>query len=66
MPSSKVERFHRTLLEEWAYARFYTSEDQRQANYPGVPDRYNYHRPRTGYGGRTPAVRVTNLTERHT
>ncbi|MFE2325453.1 IS481 family transposase [Streptomyces sp. NPDC059385] len=29
--NGKVERFHRTLLEEWAYHRPYTSDHQRQA-----------------------------------
>ncbi|GAB3460867.1 IS481-like element IS1649 family transposase [Streptomonospora sediminis] len=63
--NGKVERFHRTLLQEWAYARPYTSEQERQAAYPGFLDWYNYHRPHTGIGGRTPASRVTNLPEHH-
>ncbi|GAA4130620.1 hypothetical protein GCM10022416_08570 [Actinomadura keratinilytica] len=29
--NGKVERFHYTLLEEWAYHRPYTSEAERQA-----------------------------------
>jgi transposase InsO family protein len=32
--NGKVERFNRTLLEEWAYARPYTSETQRVAAFP--------------------------------
>src|SRR5690606_21385471 len=27
--NGKVERFHRTMVEEWAYVRLYTSIDQR-------------------------------------
>ena len=30
----KVERFHRTLADEWAYARLYTSDEQRCAEHP--------------------------------
>ncbi|QLH21392.1 IS481 family transposase [Streptomyces sp. Rer75] len=61
----KVERFHRTLLEEWAYQRPYTSESERQAAFPGWLDWYNFHRPHTGISGHTPASRVTNLSGQH-
>lgn len=64
--NGKVERFHRTLLDEWAYHQPYTSETQRQAAFPNWLDWYNYHRPHTGIGGHTPASRVTNLPEQHT
>ena len=32
--NGKVERFNRTLLEEWAYAMAYRSESERAAAYP--------------------------------
>ncbi|MUL39658.1 IS481 family transposase [Streptomonospora sp. PA3] len=64
--NGKVERFHLTLLEEWAYQRPYTCEAQRQAAFGDWLDWYNYHRPHTGIGGRTPASRVTNLPGHHT
>ncbi|WP_285498471.1 IS481 family transposase, partial [Actinomadura sp. NBRC 104425] len=63
--NGKVERFHRTLLEEWAYHQPYTSETQRQAAFGDWLDWYNYHRPHTGIAGQTPASRVTNLSEQH-
>ena len=63
--NGKVERFHRTLATEWAYARLYSCEAERQAAYPDFLDWYNYHRPHTGIGGQVPAARVTNLTEQH-
>ncbi|WP_029391881.1 IS481 family transposase, partial [Streptomyces xiaopingdaonensis] len=63
--NGKVERFHRTLLEEWAYTRPYTSETERQEAFPDWLDWYNYHRPHTGIQGQTPASRVTNLPEQH-
>ncbi|MGW1171566.1 IS481 family transposase [Streptomyces sp. NPDC002550] len=64
--NGKVERFHRTLLEEWAYQRPYTTDAERQAAFPDWLDWYNYHRPHTGISGQTPASRVTNLSEQHT
>ena len=63
--NGKVERFHRTLLDEWAYHQPYTSEAERQAAFPDWLDWYNYHRPHTGISGHTPASRVTNLSEQH-
>ncbi|GGU42434.1 IS481 family transposase [Streptomyces daghestanicus] len=63
--NGKAERFHRTLLEEWAHIRPYTSDRERQAAFPDWPDRYNYHRPHTGIHGHPPS-RVTNLPGQHT
>ena len=60
--NGKVERFNRTLLEEWAYARPYASEAERVAAYPEFLHRYNHHRGHTALGGLPPAARVTNLT----
>ncbi len=64
--NGKVERFHRTLLDEWAYHQPYPSETARQHAFPDWLDWYNYHRPHTGIGGNTPASRGTNLTRQHT
>jgi transposase InsO family protein len=60
--NGKVERFHRTLADEWAYATVYTSDAERAAAYPGWLHRYNHHRAHTALGGRPPASRVTNLS----
>jgi transposase InsO family protein len=60
--NGKVERFNRTLAAEWAYARPYASEADREAAYPQWLHHYNHHRPHTGIGGQTPAQRVHNLT----
>jgi transposase InsO family protein len=59
--NGKVERFNRTLLEEWAYARPYVNETERVAAYPEFLHRYNHHRGHTALGGQAPASRVTNL-----
>jgi transposase InsO family protein len=60
--NGKVERFNRTLAEEWAYAATYLSDEARAATYPTWIHDYNHHRPHTGIGGSTPAQRVHNVT----
>ena len=59
--NGKVERFNRTLLDEWAYARSWTSDAQRARTLDRWLHRYNHHRYHTAIGG-PPAGRVTNLT----
>jgi len=63
--NGKVERFNRTLLEEWAYAKPYTSESARQGDYQAWIHSYNHHRGHTALGGSTPSERVTNLTGKY-
>ena len=60
--NGKVERFHRTLLDEWAYARPYTSETQRRNAFDPWLHTYNHHRAHTSLNGHTPAQRIHNLT----
>jgi hypothetical protein len=43
--NGKVERFHRTLAAEWAYAATYDSDDARAATYQNWLHHYNHHRP---------------------
>jgi transposase InsO family protein len=59
--NGKVERFHRTLADEWAYARLYTSDTERCAQFPVWLHTYNHHRGHTALGGQPPASRVPNL-----
>jgi transposase InsO family protein len=59
--NGKVERFHRTLADEWAYARLYTSDTERCLEFPIWLHTYNYHRGHTALGGQPPASRVPNL-----
>lgn len=59
--NGKVERFNRTLLAEWAYAKHYRSEAARRAALPRWLHIYNHHRPHTALGGHPPASRVPNL-----
>jgi transposase InsO family protein len=60
--NGKVERFHRTLADEWAYAAAYASDTERAEAYGPWLHRYNHHRGHTALGGRPPASRVTNLS----
>jgi len=60
--NGKVERFHRTLADEWAYARLYTSDAERCAEYPLWLHTYNHHRGHTALKGQPPASRVPNLS----
>ncbi|TWG28579.1 transposase IS481 family protein [Micromonospora palomenae] len=64
--NGKVERFHRTLTEEWAYARPYLSEAARRRALPGWLHAYNHHRAHTALGGQPPASRVPNLSGQNT
>lgn len=60
--NGKVERYHRTLLVEWAYARPYRSEHARTAGLHRWQHIYNHHRTHTALGGRPPISRVPNLS----
>lgn len=60
--NGKVERFHRTLADEWAYAQLYTSDADRCAEYPRWLHTYNHHRGHTALNGQPPASRVPNLS----
>lgn len=59
--NGKVERFNRTLLEEWAYATEYTSEAERLHSYPAWLHFYNHHRGHTALKGKSPIDLVPNL-----
>jgi transposase InsO family protein len=62
--NGKIERFHRTLADGWAYARFYGSETDRRAALPGWLHFYNHHRIHSAIGG-TPISRLNNLPGHH-
>jgi transposase InsO family protein len=64
--NGKVERFHRTLAEEWAYAKVYSSETARRAALPRWLHMYNHHRGHTALAGQPPASRVPNLRGQYT
>lgn len=69
--NGKVERYHRTLLEEWAYIRPWTSEHERTHAYRGFCHFYNHHRPHGALDWSTPTTTLTrahrdNLPAEHT
>lgn len=64
--NGKIERFHRTLGDGWAYARFYESTEQRNAALAGWLHFYNHHRVHSAIGGKAPITRLTNVPGHHT
>lgn len=68
--NGKIERFHRILLEEWAYIRPWTTDQQRQLGYQRFLHFYNHHRAHGALGWSTPAATLNtfrdNLPGEHT
>jgi transposase InsO family protein len=64
--NGKIERFHRTLADGWAFRRLYLGESQRRKALPGWLHEYNHHRPHTAIGSRPPISRLTNLSDQYT
>jgi transposase InsO family protein len=63
--NGKVERFNRTLLDEWAYVRPYASEAERIAALDDWLHLYNHHRHHTAING-PPISRVNDLPGHYT
>jgi transposase InsO family protein len=65
--NGKVERFHRILLEEWAYIQPWTSEHERTVGYQRFLHIYNHHRPHGSLHWATPISLIRdNLPAAHT
>jgi len=64
--NGKVERFHRTLADEWAYTRPYLTETSRRQALDPWLHTYNHHRGHTALNGLPPASRVPNLSGQNT
>ena len=56
--NGKAERFNRTLLSEFAYARPWTSNTDRCAALPDWVTHYNTRRAHSALGGRPPITRL--------
>jgi transposase InsO family protein len=56
--NGKAERFIRILLNEWAYARPYSSSRERAAALPAWVDFYNHHRPHGSLNRQAPITRI--------
>src|SRR4051794_20895356 len=63
--NGKIERFHRTLADGWAFARMFLSEPARRKALPAWLHEYNHHRPHTAIGNHPPITRLTNLSEQY-
>jgi len=63
--NGKIERFHRTLAEGWAFKKFYTSETVRLAALRPWVHQYNHHRPHSAIGKAAPITRLDNLAGHH-
>ena len=63
--NGKIERFHRTLAEGWAFKKFYNSESARLAALPAWLHDYNHHRPHSAIGKQAPITRLTNVPGHH-
>ncbi|TDD70852.1 IS481 family transposase [Actinomadura rubrisoli] len=64
--NGKVERFNRTLTDEWAYVRPYTSNTERTAALADFLHTYNHHRCHTALAGQPPITRVNNAEGQYT
>ncbi|GFE19340.1 hypothetical protein Sgleb_73870 [Streptomyces glebosus] len=64
--NGKVERFNRTLLDEWACIRPYTSNEERTAALDTFLHTYNHHRCHTALAGQPPITRVNNPAGQNT
>jgi transposase InsO family protein len=64
--NGKVERFNRTLLDEWAYVRPYACNGERSALLSDFLHGYNHHRSHTALGSLPPISRVRNVPAQYT
>jgi len=64
--NGKIERFHRTMADGWAYSSCYPSETARRQALPAWLHYYNHHRPHTATEGQPPISRLTNVPDQYT
>ena len=60
--NGKVERFHRILNDEWAYASDWNSDTERTRAHRLYMHHYNAHRPHGALNWNTPMATLTRLT----
>ena len=63
--NGKIERFHRTMADGWAFSKHYNSESARRAALPAWLHFYNHHRPHTAIGKLPPINRISNNLAGH-
>jgi transposase InsO family protein len=60
--NGKVERFNRTLRDEWARVRVYRRNADRDRAFARWLHTYNHHRCHTALGGHPPMSRINNVS----
>jgi transposase InsO family protein len=60
--NGKAERFNRTLLEEWAYARVFNSNDERASTLDDWLHDYNWQRAHSALANNPPISRLPSTT----
>jgi transposase InsO family protein len=63
--NGKVERYHRILLEEWAYIRDWHSDRERSDHYEHFVHFYNHHRAHGALGWSTPISTLKDNVSGH-
>jgi transposase InsO family protein len=63
--NGKIERFHRTLADGWAFKQFLASESACRNALPAWPHEYNHHRPHSATGNLAPITRLINVSEQY-
>jgi transposase InsO family protein len=63
--NGKIERFHRTMADGWAFSKHYATESARRAALPSWLHFYNHHRPHTAIGKLPPISRIENNLAGH-
>ena len=63
--NGKVERFNRTLADEWAYARVYRRNQDRDRALHRWLHFYNHHRSHTALAGKPPMTHINNVVGHH-
>jgi transposase InsO family protein len=59
--NGKIERFHRTMADEWTFARQYPNELTRRSALPAWLHTYNHHRQHSAIGKIPPITRLINV-----
>jgi transposase InsO family protein len=67
--NGKAERFIKTAINEWAYARTYQNSQERTSSLPAWTHQYNWHRPHASLNQQPPISRAAlddnNLLTHH-
>ena len=64
--NGKIERFHRTMADGWAYARCDRAEHERREALAAWLHHYNHHQPHTACANQPPFTRLINVPGQYT